>query len=69
MEIDNTQCKECLYKAVNPAGANIFNCWYILLTGKARKCEPSPNCTKFEKYTPGKRFEIVNRAQRLWPKG
>ena len=57
--VDNSQCKKCLYKIVETQSA-VF-CGYMYYTGKRRPCDPSPNCTAFEKFTKRGRKELEEK--------
>lgn len=54
MNADRTQCKKCLYRTESEM-RSVHYCDYFSMTGELRHCEPSPNCTKFEKYNKKKR--------------
>lgn len=58
---DITQCRTCKYSEYLGGGNNII-CNYIEVMGHMRGCEPSPNCTKYEK---GKRTSIKLRRRGL----
>ena len=45
---DVTQCKTCRFRGHLPSSP-VICCDYTDITGKARLCDPSPNCTKYEK--------------------
>ena len=49
------QCKTCRYW-------DIYNkmCDYFHITGMLRECEPSPNCTKYEKGKKEKAIKAFN---------
>lgn len=55
--IDRTQCKECLYRSEGEM-KHLHSCDYASLMGELRKCELSPNCTKFEPYDKEKRKQL-----------
>lgn len=60
---DISQCKKCLFRAIQ-YNAKPF-CGYMYYTGKKRPCEPSPNCTAFEKFDKKKRMELENSLHAL----
>ena len=63
-KVDTTQCKKCLYRPATYGTFDMpFGCWYILLTGKRRPSEPSPNCTAFVKYNRKERAKMDRRAR------
>lgn len=57
-KVDKKQCKKCLYRPPKGSENAVFGCFYILLTGKRRPCEPSPNCTAFKPYNRKERREL-----------
>lgn len=58
-KVDTTQCKKCLYRPPSYGEHTLpFGCWYIVLTGKRRPSEPSPNCTAFVKYDRRERAKM-----------
>lgn len=44
-----TQCRTCRYSAKYSDFSGAVLCDYIGVTGHRRPCEPSPNCTVYEK--------------------
>lgn len=60
---DNSQCKKCLYR-LHFSNEQVL-CGFMYYTGKRRPCEPSPNCTAFEKYTKQGRLKIEDKWQKL----
>lgn len=62
-KVDKTQCRKCLYRYVSACNEVCF-CNYILLTGKRRPCEPSPNCTVYKPYTQKERVKLVRQSGR-----
>ena len=58
---NNTQCKKCVYRTGDKA---FWFCGYLYFTGKRRLCDPSPNCTKFVKYTKKGRMELELQYRR-----
>lgn len=61
-KVDNTQCKNCLYRASKRLKLEMgCNCAYILLMEHSRPSEPSPNCTVFKKYNKNERQRLVQR--------
>ena len=49
MRIKNVQCKTCKYGWKMRNGTDNYLCDYLEITGHKRPCEPSPNCTVYEK--------------------
>ena len=63
-KVDKTQCRKCLYRPPSYATYTLpFGCWYIMLTGKRRPSEPSPNCTAFEPYNRKERAKLDRRVK------
>ncbi len=64
---DTTQCRTCLYRTQEDD--RDYFCYYIALTGHRRPCEPSPDCTAYERYSKKKRdrLEEVFKAVPLLP--
>lgn len=56
IKANTRQCKSCLYRSNN--GDDVINCYYILFMGHSRGCEPSPNCTKYKRFTQPERREL-----------
>ena len=55
-DVDNRQCRSCLYRAtLVEHSKQTHNCEYILLVGKMRPSPPSPKCTAYERYNQRKR--------------
>lgn len=54
---DVSQCRKCVYRGY--IGKTIF-CDYIEIAGMTRGCDPSPDCTVFEKYTKARRSELTD---------
>ena len=53
---DVSQCRKCVYRGM--IGSNVI-CDYLDIVGHMRGCEPSPNCSAFEKYSRARRSELV----------
>ena len=63
-KVDTTQCKNCLYRPPNFGEYALpFGCYYIVLTGKRRPSEPSPNCTAFKKYNRREREKLDRKLR------
>lgn len=61
--VNKTQCKKCLYRA-DGDWQSVHACDYAPLTGEVRKCEPSPDCIKFEEYDREKRKKLRDESSR-----
>lgn len=48
-KILNTQCKTCKYRYRVQSNVNEYLCDYLSIVGHMRPCEPSPNCTVYER--------------------
>lgn len=57
-DIDNSQCKKCLYRAEDTK--EFVFCGFMFYTGKRRPCDHSPNCTAFVKTTRKERRKLVD---------
>ena len=49
MRIKNVQCRTCKYSWRMPMNVDNYLCDYLEKTGHMRPCEPSPNCTVYER--------------------
>ena len=45
----NVQCRTCKYRWRIPNGEGKYLCDYLEITGHMRPCDPSPDCTAYER--------------------